>query len=318
MNFLLVAAGLVLLLAGGEALVRGSIALARRFHVSPLVIGVTIVGFGTSAPELVVGVDAALAGASGITVGNVIGSNMANMMLILGAAAAVRAINVNPDALRRDGAAVAAATVLFAAVALGGAASLFHGLLMVAALAGFLAWTLWSDMRSRGAAAALHERSVAQPGRMPGGIWGMAAAIVFGIGFLIAGADLLVTGATALARAAGVSEEVIGLTLVAVGTSLPELATSIVAAMRRQPDVCLGNVLGSNIFNLLGVTGAAAMVTPIAFHPKILTFDLWALVAVTALLIAVMLTGRRISRIEGAALLVLYTAYIAVQFVGVF
>lgn len=318
MNFILIAAGFVLLLGGGEALVRGSIALARRFHVSPLVIGVTVVGFGTSAPELVVGVDAALAGASGIIVGNVIGSNLANMMLILGAAAAVRAIDVNPDALRRDGVAVAAATVLFAAVALGGAAGLFQGLLMVAALAGFIAWTLWSDMRRGDATAARHERSVEQPGRMPAGIWGMAAAIVFGIGFLIVGAELLVAGATALAHAAGVSEEVIGLTLVALGTSLPELATSIVAALRRQADMCLGNVLGSNIFNLLGVTGAAAMVAPIAFHPKILAFDLWALVAVTALMIAVMLTGRRISRIEGAALLVLYATYIAVQFVGVF
>ncbi len=318
MNFVLVAAGFVLLLGGGEALVRGSIALARRFHISPLVIGVTIVGFGTSAPELVVGVDAALAGASGITVGNVIGSNMANMMLILGAAAAVQAIDVNPDAIRRDGAAVAAATILFAAIALSGTAGLFQGLLMVAALAAFLAWTLWSDMRNRDAAAALHERGVERPDRMPAGIWGMAAAIVFGIGFLIVGADLLVTGATALARAAGISEEVIGLTLVAVGTSLPELSASIVAALRRQPDVCLGNVLGSNIFNLLGVTGVAAMVTPIAFHPKILSFDLWALVAVTALMIAAMLTGRRISRLEGAAMLVLYAAYIAVQFMGVF
>ena len=318
MNFILVAAGFVLLLAGGESLVRGSIALARRFRVSPLVIGVTIVGFGTSAPELVVGVNAALAGASGITVGNVIGSNMANMMLILGAAAAVRAISVNPDALRRDGTAVAAATVLFTAVALGGAASLFQGMLMVAALAAFIAWTLWSDMRSGNAAAALHANSAERPDRMPAGIWSMAAAIVFGIGLLVVGADLLVDGATALARAAGVSEEVIGLTLVAVGTSLPELATSIVAAMRRHPDVCLGNVLGSNIFNLLGVTGTAAMFTPIVFHPKILGFDLWALAAMTALMIVVMLTGRRISRLEGAALLVLYTAYIAVQFVGVF
>ncbi len=308
----------MLLLAGGEVLVRGSLALARRCGISPLVVGVTIVGFGTSAPELVVGIDAALSGASGITIGNVVGSNMANMMLILGSAAAIGAINVNSDALRRDGTAVAAATAIFAAVALGGVANLVQGVLMVAALAAFLAWSLWTDIRAGGAAAALHRRGAERPDGMAERIWVMVAAVVLGIALLIVGADLLVDGAAALARAAGVSDEVIGLTLVAVGTSLPELATSIVAAVRRQPEICLGNVLGSNIFNLLGVTGAAAMVTPIAFHPKILSFDLWALIAVTALVIAVMVTGRRISRIEGGVLLVLYAAYIAVQFVGIF
>ena len=316
MDFMLIAAGLALLLAGGEALVRGSVALARRFGVSPLVIGVTVVGLGTSAPELVVGVNAALRGASGIMVGNVIGSNMANMMLILGTAAVIRTMPVNRDALRRDSTAMAAATVLFAAVALGGEAGPYQGLAMVCALAAFVGISLWLDIATESAATALHQRSEKQSDRVPARIWTMAAAVVIGIALLIAGAELLVRGAVTLARSVGISEEVIGLTLVAVGTSLPELATSIVAAVRRQPDVCLGNVLGSNIFNLLGITGVAAMVAPIAFHQKILSVDLWALVAVSALLIVVMLTGRRISRLEGAVLLALYAAYVAGQFFG--
>jgi len=317
MNYILVTAGFLMLFAGGESLVRGAVSVARRLRISPLVIGVTVVGLGTSAPELVVSVDAALNGLPGIAIGNVIGSNMANMMLILGAAAAIQAMRVNRDALRRDATAVVAATAIFALVALGGNAGLVHGLFLVAALAAFIAFTLWSDRRTGDAAAEIHRHGIQNTGAPPGAGWFKPiASIGLGIALLVAGADVLVQGALALARTAGISEEVIGLTLVALGTSLPELATSIVAAIRRHPDVCIGNVLGSNIFNLLGVTGAAAIVTPLVFEPKILSFDLWALVVVTALLIALMLTGRRISRTEGVVLLVLYALYITIQFTG--
>ncbi len=306
MDFVFAAAGLALLLAGGEALVRGAGAVAERLGASKLVIGVTIVGFGTSAPELVIGIDAALKGASGIMVGNVVGSNMANMMLILGAAAAVCAMPVSRDALRRDAAMAAAATAVFAMVALGGSAGAVHGALMAGALVTFIAYSLWSDIRAGGGG-----ESEAHAG---GNIWRPAAFIVAGIVLLMTGAELLVEGSLALARAAGVSEEVIGLTLVAVGTSLPEFTTSMVAAFRRNPELCIGNVLGSNIFNLLGVTGVAAMVAPITFHDKILTFDLWALIAMTVVLVAMMLSGRRVSRTEGVVLLALYGAYMAAQF----
>ncbi|MHA1108414.1 MAG: calcium/sodium antiporter [Alphaproteobacteria bacterium] len=315
MNFVFIAAGFVMLIAGGELLVRGSVAVARRLRISELVIGVTIVGFGTSAPELVVGVDAALAGSTGITIGNVIGSNMANMLLILGAAAAIYAMPVNRDALRRDATALIAATFIFSLIALSGVAGMAHGLIMLTALAAILAFTLWSDRRTGDAGADMHLHEALDKAAVPGSGWFTAvAAIVAGIALLIAGAEALVQGAVAIARAGGISEEVIGLTLVAFGTSLPELATSIVAAIRRRPDVCIGNVLGSNIFNLLGITGVAAMVTPIAFTPEILAFDLPVLAAATALLMVVMMTGHRISRGEGAGLLLLYTAYIAFHF----
>lgn len=317
MNFLLVAAGFLMLFAGGESLVRGAVSVARRLRISPLVIGVTVVGLGTSAPELVVSVDAALKGLPGLAIGNVIGSNMANMLLILGAAATIHAMRVNRDAMRRDATAVMAATAVFALVALGGKAGLVHGVFMVALLAAFIAFTLWSDRRTGDAAADMHRHGIQTTGAPPGAGWFKPiASIGLGIALLVAGAEVLVQGAVALARTAGVSEEVIGLTLVALGTSLPELATSVVAAVRRHPDVCIGNVLGSNIFNLLGIAGAAAIVTPLVFEPKILSFDLWALIVVTALLIPLMLTGRRISRTEGVALLVLYALYITIQFTG--
>ena len=210
-----------------------------------------------------------------------------------------------------------AATAIFTLVALGGQAGLMHGLAMVAALAAFIGFTLWSDRRTANAAAEMHRHGIQDAAAVPArNMIGALVAVVLGIALLVTGAHVLVQGAVALARIGGLSEEVIGLTLVAVGTSLPELATSIVAAMRRNPDVCLGNVLGSNIFNLLGIAGAAAIVRPLVFDLKILSFDLWALVLVTALLIAIMLTGRRITRTEGAVLLVLYAAYIAIQFTG--
>ncbi len=315
MNFLLIGAGFLILIAGGELLVRGSVSVARRLNISELVIGVTIVGFGTSAPELMVSVNAALAGSTGIIVGNVIGSNVANMLLILGAAAAITAMPVNRDALRRDATAVVAATIIFSLIALGGIAGTGHGLVMLTALAAVIGFTLWSDRRTGDAAAEMHRHEALDKAAVPGSGWFTAvAAVVIGIALLMAGAELLVQGAVALARAGGISDEVIGLTLVAFGTSLPELATSIVAAIRRKPDVCIGNVLGSNIFNLLGITGVAAMVTPIVFTEDILTFDLWVLAFATAVLMVVMVTGRRISRGEGAGLLLLYAAYIAIHF----
>jgi cation:H+ antiporter len=302
MNAALTIAGLVLLLAGGEALVRGAVSVARRFGLSPLVIGLTVVGFGTSIPELVVGVNAALAGAPGITVGNVIGSNMANMMLILGVAAAIAGVSVSTTALGRDGLMMVAATVAFAAVGVSGTAELWHGVLLVAALGLYLAYSLHSDHGAGGG------------GERSGALWMPLLLVLGGIAGLMAGAELLVQGAVGIARAAEIPDEVIGLTLIAIGTSLPELATTIVAALRRQTDICLGNVLGSNIFNLLGVMGVAAVVTPISFPPGIVAYDLWALVAMTALLMVFLLTGRRVSRGEGAVLLALYAAYVASQF----
>ena len=316
MPSLSIAAGFLLLFLGGEFVVRGAVALAQRYDVSPLVIGLTIVGFGTSLPELVVTLNAAFAGSTGIAIGNVIGSNMANMMLILGAAALILPIAVNPEAVRRDGLFMVAITVVFVLIGMGREAGLVQGLALVGLLAVYVVYSLWRDSRANDAAAALHREEAEELAGLPSKLWSMIVAICLGFAALIFGSDLLVTGATTLARAAGVPEEVIGLTLVAVGTSLPELATSIVAAYRGHSDVCLGNILGSNIFNLLGIFGAVAIATPIVFAEKIVGFDLWALLAVSVLLIPFMMSGGRINRLEGLLLLGFYAAYVTCQFIG--
>ncbi len=316
MTFLSLAAGFVLLFLGGEIVVRGAVGLARRFDVSPLVIGLTIVGFGTSLPELLVSLNAALSGAPGIAVGNVIGSNLANMMLILGVAALICPIAVNPAAVRRDGLALAAVTALFVAVAVGGTAERYEGALMLAALALYIGLSLWHDARTNGGSAQLHREEADSLTGLPRQLWLMILAVGGGFAAVGLGAELLVTGATELARAAGVPDEVIGLTLVAVGTSLPELATSIVAAYRGHADVCIGNVIGSNIFNLFGILGVTALVIPVPFADKIVNFDLWVLSAATLLLLPLLLTGWRLARGEAALLLTLYGAYVACQFWG--
>ncbi len=316
MTYLFLAAGFVLLFFGGEMVVRGAVALARRFEVSPLVIGLTIVGFGTSLPELLVCLNAALTGAPGIAVGNVIGSNLANMMLILGVAALIFPIAVNPSAVRRDGLVMASVTAIFIVVALGGSAERYEGALMLAALGGYIALSLWHDARVNGGSAQLHREEAESVTGLPTRLWQMVLLVVGGFAAVGYGADLLVDGATSLARDAGVPDEVIGLTLVAVGTSLPELATSIVAAYRRHADVCIGNVIGSNIFNLFGILGVTALAVPVPFADKIVDFDLWVLGGVTVLLIPLLLTGWKLARSEAVLLLALYGAYVACQFWG--
>ncbi|MDA0653598.1 MAG: calcium/sodium antiporter [Proteobacteria bacterium] len=311
MNILITLTGICLLLAGGEGLVRGAVGIARRMGISPFIVGLTIVGFGTSAPELVVSVDAALAGSPGIAVGNVIGSNMANMMLIIGTAAVFCPLAVHPDALRRDSVVMVGATVLFVVVAFSGTMARLVGAVLVGALILYLALSLWWDSRQAGPAAALHRDEAEEVAVvLPQRLWILITAIFVGLGALIAGSGLAVTGATALARDAGISEEIIGITLIAVGTSLPELVTALVAAKRGHADVCIGNVIGSNIFNLLGVAGAAAIAAPLSFELDIIRYDLSALLAVTGIFIAFMMTGRRIERWEGAGLLLLYAAYV--------
>lgn len=316
MTYLSLAAGFVLLFFGGEMVVRGAVALARRFEVSPLVIGLTIVGFGTSLPELLVCLNAALAGAPGIAVGNVIGSNLANMMLILGIAALLSPIAVDPGAVRRDGSVMAAVTAVFVLVAIGGSAERYEGALMVAALAAYVGLSLWHDARANSGAAQLHREEAEAVTGLPGRLWVMGSFVIGGFAAVGFGAELLVDGATSLARAAGVPDEVIGLTVVAVGTSLPELATSLVAAYRGHSDVCIGNVIGSNIFNLFGILGVTALAVPVPFADKIVDFDLWVLAGVTLLLLPLLFTGWRLARTEAALLLALYGAYVTCQFWG--
>ena len=316
MTYFLIIAGFALLLFGGESVVRGSVALAQRLGISPLIVGLTIVGFGTSLPEMVVSVNAALVGSPGLAVGNVVGSNIANILLILGVAAIIAPIAVSPGAVKRDLLGMSTVTLVYVGLGMSGQIVFWQGALMLIALMSYIGFTVWHDNKSNDEVAELHREEAAEMGTIPLRTVSIAGIIIVGLFAVVVGAEWLVTGATTLAMEFSVPEEVIGLTVVAIGTSLPELATSIVAAYRGHSDVCVGNVLGSNLFNLFGITGVTAMFTPLPFSDKIVSFDLWILLAATALIIPFMLSGRRISRLEGSILLVLYVGFIASQFLG--
>jgi len=317
MYYFLIIAGFALLLFGGEAVVRGAVSLAQRLGVSPLVVGLTIVGFGTSLPEMVVSVKAALVGSPGLAVGNVIGSNIANMLLIMGTAAIIAPITVKPAGVRRDTAAMAGATLIYIGFGMTGLIVLWQGAVMLAVLSGYIAFTVWHDNKTNAAVAEIHRDEAREMGIIPFRTISICGIVATGLFAVVVGAQWLVTGATGLAKDFGVPEEVIGLTVVAIGTSLPELATSIVAAYRGHSDVCVGNVLGSNIFNLFGITGVTALFTPLPFMDKIVGFDLWVLLGMTALLTVFMFGGIRIVRSVGLAFVIGYIVYVAAQFLGV-
>lgn len=299
MNLILVAFGLVALLAGGDLLVRGAVGVARRFGVSPLVIGLTLVGFGTSAPELVTSLSAALAGAPAIALGNVVGSNIANILLILGVAALIRPVAAQMAGLSREAAWVGGSALALAALAVSGQISTWSGVCLI----GFLGFYLWGAFRS----SSVPSDDLSIPtDPLPKA----ATLLVIGLAFTIGGAIALVDGATGIARAYGVPEAVIGLTLVAVGTSLPELATTVMAARRGQSDVALGNILGSGIFNILGILGTTALVAPLPVDASLLP-DIGVMLASTALLIGLLFWKKCIGRKSGGMFLLLYAGYMA-------
>lgn len=317
MMVLQVIAGFVLLLGGAEVLVRGSVALARQFGVTPLVIGMTVIAFGTSAPELVVSLNAALSGSPGIALGNVVGSNIANVWLIVGAAALVRPFAQPKGALTRETAVLAAGSLLFAGLALRGVIDLWPGLVLLVAFFGFLGGSYWQETRRGGAAAEMHVQEVEEYTDLPDRAWVVWGAVSAGLGGILIGSELLVDGGVAIARTFAVPEEVIGLTLIAVGTSLPELAASAVAAWRGHPGVAVGNVVGSNLFNMLGVAGAAAVAAPLPVAPQIVAFDLWVMLGATALLLPFLALGWRMGRGAAVVFLAAYSAYIAAQTYGI-
>ena len=316
MTYFWIIAGFSLLLFGGESVVRGSVALAQRLGVSPLIVGLTIVGFGTSLPEMVVSVNAVLIGSPGLAVGNVVGSNIANILLILGLAAVIAPIAVHPRGVKRDLLGMSAVTLVYVGLGMSGKIVFWQSALMLIALMSYIGFTVWHDNKSNNEVAELQREEAAEMGTIPMRTISIASIIVVGLFAVVIGAEWLVSGATTLARDFGVPEEVIGLTVVAIGTSLPELATSIVAACRGHSDVCVGNVLGSNLFNLFGITGVTGLFAPLPFSDKIVSFDLWVLLAVTALIVPFMLTGMRIRRLEGSILLMLYVGFVASQFAG--
>lgn len=310
MTIVLIFVGLVLLAVGGDILVRGAVGIAGRLGVSPLLAGLTIVGFGTSTPELVTSLFAAIEGAPGIAVGTIVGSNIANILLILGVSALILPLAVNPAAFRRDGLALVVATFACLAAVLFGFLSRPVGFALLALLIAYIVWAYRSERRHPDAEAAMHERvaaDVTSPGLGLIAALGMAVAGIIGT---IIGARLLVDGAIEIARDFGVTETVIGLTVVAVGTSLPELVACVIAALRRHPDVALGNIIGSNIYNVLGILGVTAIVHPIQVPPEIASFDVWVLLGTTALLALFLRTGWTLKRWEGGVFLVLYAGYV--------
>jgi len=312
MIYALLAAGLVVMLLGGELLVRGAVAIARRLGVSPLLIGLTLVGFGTSTPELVACIDAVLVDAPGLAVGNVVGSNIANILLIMGVGAALSPMRITREAFLRDGPVlVATAAALVGACFLDvigrGIAALFLALLVA-----YVVWTYRTERGDRGASAAVHAAEAEMRGRLPQRLWTSLLLAAAGLAGVLAGARLLVEAAIEVAELWGVSDAVIGLTVVAVGTSLPELATAVVAGFKRQTDVAFGNIIGSNIFNSLGIIGVTALVQPLAVPPEITRLDVWVMLGVALFGAGFALTGWRVSRAEGLALLLAYGAYLTV------
>lgn len=311
-SILLVAGGLVLLALGGELLVRGAVGMAARLGISPLLAGLTIVGFGTSTPELATSVQAAMAGSPGIAIGNVVGSNIANILFILGVSAVILPLSVNPASFSRDSLALGGSAVLATGAVLLGVIGPLPGIVLLAALVGYIWWAYKSESATHDAEAVRHEHEAEdRPVPPDTGPLVLGGMIVAGLVAAIFGAGWLVDGAVVLASAAGVSESVIGLTVVAVGTSLPELIACVVAVLRKHEDVALGNVVGSCIYNLCGILGVTAMIHPIEVPAEIAAFDIWAMLGVTLLLIVQLRSGWRLSRIEGAVLVALYAAYTA-------
>jgi len=305
--------GLGALVGGAEALVRGASRLATALGVSPLVVGLTVVAFGTSSPELAVGISSAFAGQPDIALGNVVGSNIANVLLVLGLAALVVPVVTGMRVVRREVPLMVAASALLWLMALGGQIDRLEGLMLVAGIVAYAAFLVRSSRRE---AAAVRAEFAAEFGVGAGrGMRAVAANLVLaavGLAMLLVGSSWIVEGAVALARTLGIPEIVVGLTIVAVGTSLPEMATSILAGLRGHRDIAVGNVVGSCIFNILMVLGTAAIVapTPLVVSPSLLAVDLPLMVAAALACLPILYTGRLVDRREGALLLGFYAAYL--------
>lgn len=306
-NVAFIAAALTLLFFGAEALVRGSSSLAIRAGLSPLVVGLTVVAFGTSAPEMVVSIEAALSGQGDISVGNVVGSNSFNIAVILGLTALVCPIPVHRQIIRIDAPIALGVALLLVLLLMDNTLGRIEGAML---FAGIVAYT-WTNVVVARRQPSLAEAGIAESHPSPAvRHWTRDLAFILGgLALLVLGSRLLVINAVDLAQLFGISEAVIGLTIVAAGTSMPELATSLVAAFRRQPDIAIGNVIGSNVFNVLGILGVASMVSPLS-APGIAVTDYVTMLVFTVLIIPLLYTGRMLHRLEGGLLLGLYGVYL--------
>lgn len=307
LSFLYVLCGLALLPLGAEWLVRGSTKLALRIGVSALAVGLTVVAFGTGSPELALSIEAARAGNGSIVLGNIIGSNISNVCLVLGVAAIARPMTVRSELIRREMPIMIAVTIVFCAMLLDGIIGRVEGSVL---LLGAITYTIAAyQAAAHGESAPVDAEFVEALPAPSRSVWKDVVVMAIGLVLLLTGAQLLLKGAVAVAGALGVSQVVIGLTIVAVGTSLPELATSVAAAIRREPDVAFGNVIGSNVLNILAVVGVAALIHPLAVQ-GLRTLDLVAIVGTAALLLPMMWRGSILNRWEGIILLACYVAYL--------
>ena len=315
MLMLLFAVGLLTLVAGAEMFVRGASKLALSFGISPLVLGLTVVAFGTSAPELAVSVRSALGGQGDIALGNVVGSNIFNVLFILGVSALITPLVVAPQLIRQEVPIMLGVSLLLFSLCADGSLGKLDGALLLGLLAIYTVFLVW---QSRKESSLTRDEYAHAIDRQKHAVWDrhwivQCALICSGLAMLVIGADWLVEAAVSFARVLGLSEMVIGLTIVALGTSLPEVATSLVATLRGDRDIAVGNVIGSNIFNILGVLGVAGLVAPegIPVGPAMLSFDLPVMIAVAMSCLPIFFTGHQIARWEGGLFFLYYLAYTA-------
>lgn len=311
MMYVLTLGGLIALLIAGEVLVRGAVGVATRLGVPTLVIGLTVVAFGTSAPELLVGVTAALGGAPGIAVGNVVGSNIANVLMVLGVPALIMPIACGAAGVKRSVAIMLGASLVFLGAISDGTVVRWEGLALVALLVFFLV----DSYRQASINPEMAEEMAEESPEAPKSIWVSIGLVLAGCIGLALGADWLVDGAVQIALSFGVSEVVIGLTVVAIGTSFPELATALVAARRGHADVGIGNVVGSNIFNVLAIMGVTAAIIDVPVDPQVLRIDVWVMLAAALIIVPFAWRGGQIGRMTGAVLSLGFVGYLALQVV---
>ena len=308
MNYLFVVLGLIGLLFGAEILLRGAVSLAMRCNISPLVIGLTVVAFATSAPELLVCITAARDGVPSLAIGNIVGSNIANIFLILGVTILITPLILTRGKMLRDGLVFIGAAFVLVIISQTGIIPFWAGIMMLILLAAYLILCCWQERRDKNAHNG--EGEIESLDHITNSILIAFVMVVIGAVALIGGSKLLVDNAVIIARSWGVSEAVIGLTLIAIGTSLPEFAAAIVSALRQKVDLVIGNVVGSNIMNILGIAGATALVSPIPVPQSILDFDLWIMLAATIIILIPMLVGGRMKRVFGVLFLIAYGSYI--------
>ncbi|MEM6276755.1 MAG: calcium/sodium antiporter [Pseudomonadota bacterium] len=311
LDWVYVVLGLVILLLAGDVLVKGAVNLALRLGIPALIVSLTIVAFGTSAPELLISVQAVLEGQPGLALGNVVGSNTANVLLVLGLPALLATLDTSQCETRKSYVVMLLGSLLFIGLSFAGPLTWWHGLLLLGTLSLILLDQGREALAHRAAGEAVDEEEPegADP-ELPG--WRIAVFILLGIAGLPLGADLLVEGASDIAKRFGMSDAAIGLTLVAIGTSLPELATTMVAAYRKQADVALGNVIGSNLFNLLAIMGITTLVAPVAVDSDFLQSDFWIMLAASLILAPFVFLRWKMTRAWGAAFAICYVIYIIV------